>query len=468
MKRVYFPIIGIVAAFVVMTIGGVDDIARGQSSLPAPTGVNTANGSSIGEADLSWPEVQGATYYRIGWMADEDYQRARSEPNGEWQKEFRYSNIINRGQSSHTVTRLTPGIKYWFIVGSHNAFYGGPAWSPWAELTVDGDGGSTMCPSSGQCPTIESSQLRMSEVKYKAVDAGKNHTCGIKMDNTIECWGDNTEGQTDAPEGEFMSISAGGVASCGINMDDHLVCWGHERLTRPPDGKYSHVSVGDEHVCAVTLAHDNANKIDCWGLPNNEGRTDNKGVFNVGSSDDQPWLSVTSGSDYNCALNAYLGGLHNSRQGAWRLQCWGTNKRNYDAFVREGGLMSVSAGSKHICGLFNNRGIACHGDDVHEQTTGKPKAQDEGSPLDFYTYSVVSAGGSHTCGLRTTGNIRCWGDDLRGQATPPGNNDELQSNLQGVGDFKAITAGDAHTCGLRDDGTAVCWGYNAHGQADPP
>ena len=464
MKRFYFPIIGIVTALFLMTIGGVDNVARGQSSLPPPTSISVTDGTKTGEVVVTWAAVEGAAFYRVGWMANEDYLAAGGADGPHWAEEFRYSDIGNREQTARIVTRLTPGIDYWFIVGSSDNRYDEPGWSSWAPLKLVGE----MCPGTGSCPHIESAEFRMSETKYKSVDAGKNHTCGIKMDNTIECWGDNTEGQTDAPEGEFMSISAGGGASCGINMDDHLVCWGNARLTRPPDGKYSHVSVGDEHVCAVTLAHDNANKIDCWGLPNNEGRTDNKGVFNAGGAADQPWLSVTSGSDYNCALNAYLGGLHNSRQGAWRLQCWGTNKRNYDAFVREGGLMSVSAGSKHICGLFNNRGIACHGDDVHEQTTGKPKAQDEGSPLDFYTYSVVSAGGSHTCGLRTTGNIRCWGDDLRGQATPPGNNDELKSKLQGVGDFKAITAGDAHTCGLRDDGTAVCWGYNVHGQADPP
>ena len=47
----------------------------------------------------------------IGWMADEDYQAALLETYQEWEKEFRYSNVVNRGQTSRTVTRLTPGIK---------------------------------------------------------------------------------------------------------------------------------------------------------------------------------------------------------------------------------------------------------------------------------------------------------------------------------------------------------------------
>ena len=137
LKRVLFPLIGVTMAFCLMAIGGVDNIARAQSSpLVAPTSLSAVNGSNLGEANLSWEAVEGATYYRIGWMADEDYQRALSEPNGEWRKEIRYSNIVSRSQPIWTVTSLTPGIKYWFIVGSHNAFYGEPEWSAWEPLTL--------------------------------------------------------------------------------------------------------------------------------------------------------------------------------------------------------------------------------------------------------------------------------------------------------------------------------------------
>ena len=135
-KRVLFPVISIAAAICLMIIGGVDNIARGQFSLLPPASVNAVNGRDLGEANLSWDAVEGAKYYRVGWMADADYQRALSEPNMEWQKEFRYSNIVNRGQPAWTVTRLTPGMKYWFIVGSHDAFYGETEWSTWEELEL--------------------------------------------------------------------------------------------------------------------------------------------------------------------------------------------------------------------------------------------------------------------------------------------------------------------------------------------
>ena len=131
----------------VIVIGGVDNIARGQSPPLLTTSVRVVNGGELGEANLTWNAVEGATYYRVGWMADEDYRRALGDPDREWEKEVRYSNIVNRGQPTWTVTRLSPGIKYWFAVGSHNAFYGEPEWSAWKALTLtaaaseEGEGG---------------------------------------------------------------------------------------------------------------------------------------------------------------------------------------------------------------------------------------------------------------------------------------------------------------------------------------
>ena len=440
MRRTLLSAAAVIMSAFIMAIGGVDNVARSQSSLPTPTGVSAVNGDNHGEAVVSWQTVADAAYYRIGWMADEDYQAALLEPDQEWQKEFRYSNVINRGQLARTITRLTPGIKYWIIVGSHDAFYGAPQWSSWVAFTPE-----------GPPPPPPSDGL------YQAVDAGKNHTCGIKMDNTLECWGDNTQGQTNAPEGQFLSVSAGGVYSCGINFENQLACWGHAAIPSPPDGNYTHVSVGDEHACAITVAVDNQNRIVCWGLPNNDGRTANQAERR-----NEPWLSVSTGSNYNCAVPT----------GASRAtHCWGSNANDYRFQPRYIGrylyLQTISAGSLHICGSYDDGAVVCRGNDAHGQITGQPSAQDEGAAADFYTYSAVSAGGRHTCGLRTTGNIRCWGDNLRGQTAPPGGNDELRANEEGVGDFTAVSAGESHTCGLRRDGTVVCWGLNDHSQATP-
>ena len=462
MRRVLFAFTGIAAAVFIMAIGGVDNVVRSQTPPPAPNAVSVVNGANLGSVVVSWEAVAGAASYRIGWMANEDYEAAGGAQGPYWSEEFRYSDIGNRRQTSHMITRLTPGIDYWFIVGSKDTGYGPPEWSMWAGLGLTPPA-TVVQPVPGGTP-LPSSTFSSSASKYQAVDAGKNHTCGIKLDNTLECWGDNTQGQTNAPEGQFLSVSAGGVYSCGIDFQNQLQCWGHAAIRPPPDGNYTRVSVGDEHACAITATvkdnnQNDVNSIDCWGLPNNVGRNANQTLR------DWQWMEVSAGTDYNCGLYSY----RNSRE----LNCWGNNPNTYNRFSDDSphyvrrNLTAISAGHAHICGLANNGIVECHGNDTHAQTAGMPSAEEEGAADDFYTYSAVSAGGRHSCGLRTTGNIRCWGDDLRGQATPPGVNDELRANEEGVGDFIAVSAGDSHTCGLRRDGTVECWGLNDHSQATP-
>ena len=35
--------------------------------------------------------------------------------------------------------------------------------------------------------------------QYTAITAGGAHSCALKTDNTITCWGDNGDGQADPP-----------------------------------------------------------------------------------------------------------------------------------------------------------------------------------------------------------------------------------------------------------------------------
>ena len=296
MRRVLFAFTGIAAAVFIMAIGGVDNVVRSQSSLPAPTGVSAVNGDNHGEAVVSWQAVADAAYYRIGWMADEDYQAAGGAQGlyQEWLKEFRYSNVVNRGQPSRAITRLTPGIKYWIIVGSHDAFYGGPQWSSWAEVTLDGgpnDRMSSRAKAEPHCPIIRVVTVSgCQRLKYQAVDAGKNHTCGIKLDNTLECWGDNISG-ADQRAGRPVPVRQ---RRRRLFLRDRLReptgLLGPRGDSRPrPTATYTHVSVGDEHACAITVAAGNKNRIDLLGLGSiTMGRTANLAQHGSSGSYD-PW-----------------------------------------------------------------------------------------------------------------------------------------------------------------------------------
>jgi len=49
----------------------------------------------------------------------------------------------------------------------------------------------------------------------------------IKTDGGIVCWGGNTWGQSTPPPGVFKQVAAGYLHTCAIRVDDTLTCWGY-------------------------------------------------------------------------------------------------------------------------------------------------------------------------------------------------------------------------------------------------
>ena len=58
------------------------------------------------------------------------------------------------------------------------------------------------------------------------MSTGGMYACGVRVDQTVACWGDNDEGHVDAPTGKFVAVSSGGGHSCGLRVDHTVTCWG--------------------------------------------------------------------------------------------------------------------------------------------------------------------------------------------------------------------------------------------------
>ena len=82
-------------------------------------------------------------------------------------------------------------------------------------------------------------------VKFASVSAGERHTCGVRTDGTVACWGVDEGGGGTPPEGQFASVSAGGSLfgdhTCGVRTDGTVACWGDDDGGRatPPEGKFA-------------------------------------------------------------------------------------------------------------------------------------------------------------------------------------------------------------------------------------
>ena len=339
--------------------------------------------------------------------------------------------------------------------------------------------------------------------RLPSIAAGGTFTCAVTADHTLWCWGSNGWGQlgdgttadsrvpvqVSGQATDWAAVAAGDLHTCAVKADHTLWCWGDNvwgelgdgTTTRSPvpvqvSGQasgWAAVAAGYSHTCAVKTDH----TLWCWGDNGDgelgDGTTAVSPVPVQVSGQATDWAAVSAGWGYTCAVKA-----------DGTVWCWGDNGYGQlgDGTTADSpvpvqvsgqvtGWAAVSAGAIHTCAVKVDHALWCWGDngygELGDGTTDR-------SPVPVQVsgqatgWAAVTAGIYHTCAVKTDHTLWCWGDNASGQlgdgtTTLQPSPVPVQVSGQAT-DWAAVSAGGGYTCAVKIDGTVWCWGSNGYGQ----
>ena len=363
------------------------------------------------------------------------------------------------------------------------------------------------------------------------LDAGAEHTCAVRTDETVWCWGENGDGQlgdnssTDssvpvqvtAPGGSGTLTAAVEVAgglghSCAVKSDATVWCWGRNDRGQLGDNTtsdsltpvqvtgsggvgtlsgVSSVAAGAKSTCVVKTD----TTVWCWG-DNGKGQlgdnttTDSSAPVQVVGAGGVGTLSgalvVTAGEEFGCVAK--------SDGSVW---CWGDNGKGQlgdntttDSSVPVqvtgpggvgtlSGVSTVGAGLQHACGVKSDTTVWCWGlndrgqlgDDTTTDSSAPVQVKGSGGVGTLSGATLVGAGDLFTCAALSDWTAWCWGRNNKGQLGDNTTTDRLTPiQVKGGGwtgffdDAVEVAGGLGHSCAVKSDATVWCWGRNDRGQ----
>ena len=346
--------------------------------------------------------------------------------------------------------------------------------------------GNANCESEATVGSVEVPlQVMAPEGTFKAVASGSYHSCAIRTDGSLHCWGDLAALPQIDPGARFVFVDVGQTSTCALTEDGTPHCWdgsaglkSYEPGRYHTTGKFESISAGVEHHCGIT----SKGPLYCWG-DNSFGQVVPFGGRHKAVSVDWGkscsiredgsagcWFNnssqlITAIDDYGPTGQPLYGSQNivNGPEGTFSqvsatqnssmacglkedgsVHCWDINRRAPPVTL-EGSYLAISPANR-LCGARTEGGVVCWELDHASDSFIAEDVSDMTG-----TYMALSSGIEHICGILQDGRVECSeaaeGFHGPGRADPPD------------GRFISISAAKDNTCGVRDDGKLECWGW---------
>jgi alpha-tubulin suppressor-like RCC1 family protein len=400
--------------------------------------------------------------------------------------------------------RTGPVLGLWWMAGIVGAC-GCPEEAGEGAGTGDPAPASSREPAAEGAPPTGSRPRAPAPPEHGVLALGAAHTCDAKG-GQVRCRGSNRFGQlgrVDVPHGpgardprpgsvegleDVVSLAAGAFHTCALRRDGRVACWGHGGHGLTGDGRTGaedvrvpvHVegvrgavalAAGDGFTCALR----DEGGVVCWGR-NDMGQL---GRGSTGSAEPpgpvaglEAQDAVVAGRQHACALS----------QGS--VRCWGmavdgqVGPQAGAAFVTTpkpvdlgGPVQALAAGGYHTCARMRDGGVRCMGaNDSGQLGTGGGGRPDDRRPtpapfLGVEAADALALGSRFSCVLVSGGGASCAGYNGQGQLGDGTTRLRRRAvPVQGLDRPRTLAAGSAHACAILHDGTITCWGANTHGQ----
>lgn len=416
------------------------------------------------------------------------------------------------------VVRVGGGVKCW------GSSYGAPTIHPTLtnvnQMTISMVRGTTALLADGTAvqtgadgdPTLTAVPEFNTGMAIPRIAAGHFHTCALRSNGTVACWGENSHGElgngtnidTTTPTdvvglSGVIDLASTAAHTCALLRNGTAQCWGRNNEGQLGDGGAAFpesttpvtvaglsgitaIATASKSTCAV---HESGG-VYCWGV-------NDYGQLGDGTLVDHATPAAVTGISDAVAI-ATSGAHYCVARASGGVRCWGlgfygelgngtsnagsdssvpvTVKRN--AFTSLTNVIAIAGGNANACAVRADGTAHCWGSDLHGLGNGAAgNSQVYAQQVSSITNALdVSMGSSSECVLLANGTVKCFGTNQYGElgdwASPLGT-DQYSPRTVGalftpLSAVIAIDSGDDHSCAMLTNGTVKCWGWNSSGQ----